>query len=477
MTPNEPFLVLISPSVADLGHAYVIAESINQASSAFADLQQQCDYLQKLARQDDPASCLAVERRVTQWSTSQRDAKEWLVCSALPQDPRDADKIQAVMSELWPQIYDSGDEASATWLKKATQKTGAVFHALRMSEITLSFRSHPQLRDITWLPILPAHSKPSQVSRKSRPHRKNIVVALIGLLAVWGATTVFKKKGDANDSETGVGVAGTVTQNGESWDEWHEVLSGDDRWRNVLEETAGSEAFQAWESATNAAMGEKKAEAQILEQRQLAVKKLDDWMTLFCREFKLSDLSPKKLNDKPIINHLKQAARPWHRNIDNQISKLGPELSSLTNAANDLEEFASFFGSENMPESLRTTWNALVAFSQSNPSDDIKPFQDVVRRELDSITPPPESYNVLTLADAEKVKRLRFVLGSEEFGLLLASGRRFKKEERWDLIKKSLDSAVAQIDQKTGPERALLESLKMAIESESPAKPATPKSP
>jgi len=474
MTPNEPFLVLISPSVADLGHACVIAESINQPSSGFADLQQQCDYMQKLARQDDPASCLAVQRRVTQWSTSQRNAREWLVCSALPKDLKAADKVYAVLRELWSQIYDAEDEAAATWLKKAAQKHGGVFHAPRMTEITQRFRNHPQLRGITWLPITSTPSEKAPPPPKSRRYKMKTLIALIGLLIVWVATTVPKKKGGANNPQTGAPVANTASQDDKNWNEWHEVLSSDDRWKKLLAETGGKEAFQAWETAKKAAAVE--AEMSNSQQQQ-AVKKLDEWMTPYGNEFNLSGSSLREVNDAPMTKYLKQATPPWHRNYDNQISKQGSELSFLTSAGRDLEEFASIFkGSDITREQLRAIWKALDAFSKSSPNDKVRPFRDVVKGQLEGMPAPPENYKMLTLKDVERVNRLQIVFGSEEFGLIVA-GRRFQKEKQWGVINMSVLSAIAQIESMAGPERALLEGLKTTFGNTGPATSSPPKSP
>lgn len=493
MTPTEPFLVLISPSVADLGYAQVIAESINQPSSGFDDLQQQCDYLQKMADQNDLAACLTVKRQVTQWSTSKRKAPEWLVCSALPQDLEAADKIRVVLGELWSQVYDVEKEASADWLKKANQKQGSVFQAPRMTAITQTFRSHPQIRGTTWVPIIPIPSKTPQSPQKSRHYKMKTLIALIGLLAVWGATSVSKKKGAANDPQTGTPVANTPSPDNKSWNEWHEVLSNDDRWMLLLEATGGKEAFAAWETAKKAAVTEadqsgglkslfgsvpkvpQKPDAQLLQQQQQAVKKLDEWMTLYGKEFNISGSSFKEVTDAPMTKYLKQATPPWHRNINNQISKQGPELSSLKSAGNDLEAFASIFGKPDTPAQMRAIWKAFGAFSKSNPNDDVKPFRDVVKRELESMTTPPENYTILTLKDVERVNRLQIIFGSEEFGLIV-TGRRFQKEERWDIIKKSVVSAIAQIERMSGPERALLDKLKTTFDDAGSAIPLSPKS-
>jgi hypothetical protein len=495
MTPTEPFLVLISPSVADLGYAQVIAESINQPSSGFDDLQQQCDYLQKVGDQNDTAACIAVERKVTQWSTSKRKAPEWLVCSALPQDLEATDKIRDVLGELWAQVYDLENEASADWLKKATQKHGSVFQAPRMTEITQTFRSHPQIRGITWVPIIPPPSKSPQPPKKSRDYKMKTLIALIGLLAVWGATSVSKKKGAANDPQTGAPVLATPSQDDKNWSEWNEVLSGDDRWMPLLEATGGKEAFKAWETAKKAAATEadqsgglkslfgslpkvpKEPDAHILQQQQQAVKKLDEWMTLYGKEFNISGSRPKEVADTPMTKYLMGASPPWHRNINRQIIQQGPELSFLENAGKNLEEFVSMLGkpdSSDAPKLLRAIWNALGAFSKSNPNDDIESFRDVVKRELEGMPAPPENYTILTLKDVERVKRLQIIFGSEEFGLIV-TGRRFQKEERWDIIKKSVVSAIAQIERMTGPERALLEKLKTALVDAGPSNPASPK--
>ena len=500
MTPNEPFLVLISPNVADVGHTYVIADSMNQPSPGFADLQQQCDFLQELSRLDDPTACLAVERRVTQWSTSDRGAREWLVCSALPQDLKAADKVHAVLRELWSQIYDVKDQAAATWLKKATQKHGDVFHAPRMTEITQRFRNHPQLSGITWLPITSTSSKKALPPQKSRRYNMKhwiayigASIALIGLLA-WGAPYVFERPGDADDDKIEAPDADAPSQEEKNWKEWHEVLSSDDRWKKLLAETGGQEAFQAWETAKKAAAVEaeknnslknpfgskprqpKGSVPHVLQQQQQVVKKLDEWKTLYGKEFNLSRSSPKEVNDAPMTKYLRRANPPWHRNINNQISEQGSELSFSKNAAKELEEFASSFGKHDTPEALRAIWKALDAFSKSNPNDDVKPFRDVVKRELESMPAPPENYSILTLKDVERVKRLQIVFGSEEFGLIV-TGRRFQKEERWDIIKKSVVSAISQIERMAGPERALLEGLKTTFGNTGSAKPSSPKSP
>jgi hypothetical protein len=360
-----------------------------------------------------------------------------------------------------------------------------------MTKITQTFRSHPQLRGITWLPIIPTPSKPPQ---KSRHYKMKTLIALIGLLAVWGATSVSKKKGAAKDPQTGAPVLPTPLQDDKNWNEWNEVLSGDDRWMPLLEATGGKEAFKAWETAKKSAATEadqsgglkslfgtvskvpKEPDAYILHQQQQAVKKLDEWMTLYGKEFNISGSSPKQVNDAPMTKYLRQATRPWHRNIDNQITKQGPELSFLKNAGKELEAFASIFGKPDMPEQIRSICKSLDAFSKSNPNDDVKPFLDVVKRELENMPTPPGNYNMLTLKDVERVKRLQIVFGSEEFGLIV-TGRRFQKEGQWDIIRKSVVSAIAQIERMTGPERALLEGLKPMFGNVGPDKPSSPKSP
>jgi len=495
MTPNEPFLLLNSPSVADLGHANVVADTVNQPSSGFDDLEEQCDFLMKLARQNDGAVCLAVERPVTQWSTSRRDAIEWLVCSSLPENPDDAEKVRSAMRQLWLEVYHTEDEASANWLKKAEKKRGNLFLAPRMTEITTAFRSHPEIRGISWRPITPPPAAPSPPDPTPRRYIMRTLIGIIGILTLWVVLTLQKKNEDPNDQHPVGSVSHTASNDDMTWNEWHGVLSSDDRWKSLLDGTGGKEAYRSWEDAKKLVQQEasqpggleklksllkdkqpEKPDANVTALQQQAVQKLDEWMKLYCKEFKLSILKPQALSDDPLTRYLKQATPPWYVNKDNQISNAA-ELPVLKNAGKELDMFASIFGKPepmNLSNRLSVIWKALDAFSKSNTNDDVKPFQDVVNRELQGLNASPDNYIILTLKDSERVTRLRNVFGCEEFGVVV-SGRRFEKEERWEIIKKSLDSAITQMERMSGSERILIEGLKAAFRELDPEEPAPSK--
>lgn len=482
MPSHEPFLVLISPSVADVGHAYVIADSVNQPSSGFSNLQEQCDNLQILAQRNDPAACLAVVRHVTQWSTSQRDASEWLACSALPKNAGLSGKVKSVLQELWSQVYDVNDETSATWLKKATPKQGSLFQAARMTEITRAFRSHPEITGIAWSPVPLCHPESGHLTPKPRSYMK--ILLILGLIVGLPAATIIMISGTANDPHPGVPAAVTPTQSLNNWNQWNEVLLSDDRWKTLLEQTGGKEAFQEWASERKDATAEsghgrapksildrvfpskpnepKEPDARGIQRQQETVNKLQSWSKLFSEEFDIADASAGAVNRAPMTKYLMQAKPPWHRNIDNQISQQGRDLLFLARVGTELEEFTAILGkstSLETPRQLRTAWSALDTYSKSSPSDGLKPFHDVVKRELAKSSDRPNDFEILTLKDAERVRLLKTIFGSAEFGLL--TGRSFsEKEDRWPIIKEFLDRAIRGLDEMSGPERALMTTLK-----------------
>jgi len=468
-----PFLFLYSPRVGNDGHAWVL--SPDERGHSEAELRD----LSSEAR--DPQArwkhVIAVSHTVTQTVVAEnsiRSGPELLVCAgAFPQSSADSEAIREVLDTLWSSEVTEADLHQ----DMLHGRLSFIYDAPFMKRIADEFYAHDKVRNTRWKVsawkpdermtdgnAISTTPWAGQVLKQIKDIALIMKLLFLAVLVVIGAIVI----GKAYDGPKGDHAA-TSNPTIDSSRKW-EFLTDTD-WLRVMQATGGREIaaeLPGWFQNLPAdgahqtdSSGERYGNSKARKQNDKTSKipspeeldRISTWAKRFSEEFLLGDApNPEVLKDTKLAGYLRMAkdtndtsnVGEWITNHNEQMKYCPREYRE---AAKALGEFSKVVQKtpEQTPKLFRDIWKSLETFSKTVGDDPLK-FKKFIDDELKKIgSQPPGGYETLTLKDAQRLRAIKEILGSKEFGVVVNSNAvPFGKDlSDWNLIKMSIKDGCA----------------------------------
>ena len=395
-------------------------------------------------------------------SDTNRQGTELLICGgAIPDSEAGIEAIREVLDSLWKGEMTEAD----LYQDKLTKRAALIYDAPCMRRIADRFFADNRVQAVRWIAaeMIPAdhvaepaaseviNSAPIWVRVLTRFRHLSIFIKLIILTLLCAIAIIVS--GVAMPKKVVTTKENPVTNAEGSRKEW-EFLAEDD-WLRILKATGGKSLAMQLSSDDGAKKAETSGHKEVTakgthtpdESKRLT--EIHKWLDIYTEEFAVTPESIKTSDISKYLAHSKATngkatVGAWIGNFNDQRDHY--RADNIKDAAITLDNFRSYAGNpphEDLPRRLRDIWKALEDFSTSTDENQ-GPFRKRLTAELKKSNKPPIDYDTLTIKDAQRVKIVKTILGSKEFGLVLLDREMAGDVSEWGKINKWIKAPAGQ---------------------------------
>ena len=431
----QPLLLLESPHVGDVGHAWVVSASGILAPEEVA-----------VYRGNGPHRVIRATRSVIQRETGRRATETLLVAKAIPSQERDDETVRLVLRE----ILEAEITPESLRRGEVTKDRADIFTAPCMERATRSFLADQRILGVNWTPLV--HPPKARPGSRQLINWKNLIlmIKILVLLIIFVSVIAGVAELSSDKSEKKEPTTAAQPQSVSFGDFEFLTLSS---WKDFMGVTGGSEASEAIETQLNSSTKTPKsgrvsrrvvdnAPALSKNERDALEKVKTWWNNNIVDEFRQNRVETDdeiRGLSKIMMDEICSdgGAGSWYSNQKNHHDRLRKVGGDWLSKAQVLEEFRTK-GLPNLdPEELGKRIGKLMGIViELNASDDnAKNLSELIKKLKGSLA-RPEWLKIPSCKDAERLKKMKEILGHGEMGPALGM-LKLETQETWEGIREN----------------------------------------